>query len=112
MTLKGETKNSDEIKNYCSVQSLGSHQLFATLWPVARQASLSITNSWSLLKFKSIELVMPSNHLLLCCPLLLLPSIFPNNDELIPFYDLCPQEHTTFLEFIHLNPPQLMSLDK
>ena len=47
-------------------------------WTVAHQASLSITNSWSLLKFTSIELVMPSNHLILCCPLLLLPSIFPS----------------------------------
>ena len=44
----------------------------------ACQASLSITNSWSLLKLMSIELVMPSNHLILCCPLLLLPSIFPS----------------------------------
>ena len=47
-----------------------------TLWIVAHQAFLSITNSWSLLKLMPIELVMPSNHLLLCCPLLLLPSIF------------------------------------
>ena len=45
----------------------------------ARQASLSITNSWSLAKFMSIESVMPSNHLMLCCPLLLLPSIFPSS---------------------------------
>ena len=52
--------------------------LFATPWPVARQASLSITNSWSLLKVMSMESVMPSNHLILCCPLLLLPSIFPS----------------------------------
>ena len=51
---------------------------FATLWSAAFQASLSITNSQSLLKLMSIELVMPSNHLILCCPLLLLPSIFPN----------------------------------
>ena len=51
---------------------------FATLWSVALQASLSITNSQSLLKLMSIELVMPSNHLILCCPLLLLPSIFPS----------------------------------
>ena len=50
--------------------------LFATPWTVARQASLSITNSQSLLKLMSIESVMPSNHLILCCPLLLLPSIF------------------------------------
>ena len=47
-------------------------------WTAARQASLSITNSWSLLKLMLIELMMPSNHLILCCPLLLLPSIFPS----------------------------------
>ena len=49
-----------------------------TTWTAAHQASLSITNSWSLLKFMSIKLVMPSNHLILCCPLHLLPSIFPS----------------------------------
>ena len=53
-------------------------QLFATPWTAARQASLSITNSRSLLKFMSTESVMPSSHLILCCPLLLLPSIFPS----------------------------------
>ena len=52
--------------------------LFATPWTSAHQASLSITNSWSLLKLMSIELVRPFNHLILCCPLLLLPSIFPS----------------------------------
>ena len=61
-----------------SVQSLTSVRLFATPWTAARQDSLSITNSWSLLKLMSIELVMPSNHLILCHPLLLLPSIFPS----------------------------------
>ena len=61
-----------------SVQSLSPVRLFATLWTAARQASLSITNSWSLLKLMSIELVMPSNHLILCCPLLLPPSVFPS----------------------------------
>ena len=61
-----------------AVQSLSCVQLCATPWTAARQTSLSITNSWSLLKFMSIESVMPSNHLILCCPLLLLPSIFPN----------------------------------
>ena len=61
-----------------SVQLLSSVRLFATPWTAACQASLSITNSRSLLKFMSIELVMPSNHLLLCYPLLLLPSIFPS----------------------------------
>ena len=53
-------------------------QLFATPWTAACQASLSITNSWSLPKLMSIESVMPSNHLFLCCPLHLLPSIFPS----------------------------------
>ena len=52
--------------------------LFATPWTATRQASLSITNFQSLLKLMSIELVMPSNHLILCCPLLLLPPIFPS----------------------------------
>ena len=61
-----------------SVQSLSGAWLFATPWTVARQASLSIANSWSLLKLMSTELVMPSNHLILYCPLLLLPSIFPS----------------------------------
>ena len=61
-----------------SVQSLSCVQLFATPWTAAHQASLSITNSWSLLKLMSIESVIPSNHLILCHPLLLLPSIFPS----------------------------------
>ena len=60
-----------------SVQSLSRVRLFATPWTAVRQASLSITNSQSLLKFMSIESVMPSNHLILCHPLLL-PSIFPS----------------------------------
>ena len=60
-----------------SVQSLGHVRLFATPWTAASQASLSITNSWSLLKLMSIESVMPSSHLILCHPLLLLSSVFP-----------------------------------
>ena len=64
---------------FSSVQSLSHVELFVTTpWTVAHQASLSITNSWSLLKLMSIESVMPSNHLILCCPLLLLPSIYPS----------------------------------
>ena len=59
------------------VQSLGRVPLFVTPWTAARQASLSISNSHSLFKVMSIESTMPSNHLILCCPLLLLPSIFP-----------------------------------
>ena len=61
-----------------SVQLLSRVRLFATPWIAACQASLSITNSRSLLKLMSIELVMPSSHFILCCPLLLLPSIFPS----------------------------------
>ena len=65
----------DQIR---SDQSLSHVRLFATPWTAAPQASLSITNSRSLLKFMTIESVMPSNHLILCRPLLLLPSIFPS----------------------------------
>ena len=71
--LPGKPQNS-----YQSVQSLSHVLLFATPWTSACQASLSITNSQSLLKLMSIKLVMPSNHLILCHPLLLPPSIFPN----------------------------------
>ena len=60
------------------VQSLSGVWLFATPWTAARQASLSFTISWNLLKLMSIELVMPSSHLILCGPLLLLPSISPS----------------------------------
>ena len=60
-----------------SVHSFSRVWLFVTPWTAARQASLSITNSQSLLKLMSIELLMPTNHLILCLPLLLLPSIFP-----------------------------------
>ena len=61
--------------DYSSVQLLSHVQLFATPWITAHQASLSITDSWSSPKLMSIELVMPSSHLILCCPLLLLPPI-------------------------------------
>ena len=68
-------KRSESISH--SVQF--SHvQLFVTPWTTACQANQSITNPWSLLKFMCIDSVMPSNHLILCCPLLLLPSIFPS----------------------------------
>ena len=63
---------------FSSVQLLRHVQLFATPWTAACQASLSITNSQSLIKLMFIESVMPSNHLILCCPLLLSPSIFPS----------------------------------
>ena len=61
-----------------SVQSFSCVRLFMTPWTAARQASLSITSSWSLLKLMSIELVMPSNHFILCRPLLLPPLVFPS----------------------------------
>jgi len=69
---------SDVKQLSVSVQLLSQVQLFATQWTAACQDSLSITNSQSLLKLMSIESVMLSNHLILCCPLLLPPSIFPS----------------------------------
>ena len=63
---------------FSSVQLLSHVRLFVTPWIAARQASLSITNSWSSPKLMCIELVMPSSHLILCCPLLLLPPIPPS----------------------------------
>ena len=66
-----------KISNH-SVQLLSRVRLFATPWTAARKASLSITNSWNLLKLMPIESVMPSSHLILCRPLLLLPSIPPS----------------------------------
>ena len=68
----------DEFLCFSSVQMLSRIWLFVTPWTAARQASLSITNSWSLLKLMTIKLVMPFKHLILCHPLLLLPSIFPS----------------------------------
>ena len=72
------SKAMTNLVQFSSVQLLSRVQLFATPWTAAHQASLSNTNSWSLHKLMSIELVMPSNHLILCRPLLLLPSIFSN----------------------------------
>ena len=69
---------SEPSVQFSSVQSLSHVWLFPTPWTAARQASLSITNSQSLLKLMSIESVMPYNHLIFCCPLLLPPSIFPS----------------------------------
>ena len=73
----------------CSVQLPSLVQLFVTPWTATCQASLSITKSWSLFKLMSIELVMPSNHLILCCCLLLPPLIFPSirvfsNESFLP----------------------------
>ena len=71
-------ESDTEFGRVSSVQFISYVQLFATPWTAVCQASLFITNSRSLLKLMSIELVMPSNHLILCCPLLLPPSIFPS----------------------------------
>ena len=73
MPRRGKT-----LGEFSSVQSLSRVQLFVTPWTAAHQASLSIINSQSLLKLISFESVMPSNHLILCRPLLPLPSIFPS----------------------------------
>ena len=97
-----------------SVQSLSHVQLFATPWTAACQASLSITNSQSLLKLMSIESVMLSNHLILCHPLLLLPSVFPcirvfSNESVLPIrwpkywsfsFNICPSnEYSGLIAF-------------
>ena len=81
--------SSEPVLHISSVQSLSHVQLFATPWTAACQASLSIINSRSLLKLMTIELVMPSNHLILCHPLLLMPSILPSitvffNESVLP----------------------------
>ena len=73
-----QSQGKGQLPVFSSVQLLSHVRLFATPWITARQASLSITNSRSLLRLMSIESVMPSNHLILCCPLLLPPSIFPS----------------------------------
>ena len=71
-------RSRNGVVQFSSLQPLCHVWLFATPWTAARQASLSITNSWSLLRLIAIVSVMPSNHLILCHPLLLLPSIFPS----------------------------------
>ena len=82
LLLKPKKKQIDllwmKAYQFSSVQLLSHVWLFVTPWTIACQASLSITNSWNSPKLMSIELVMPSNHLILCCPLLLLPLILPS----------------------------------
>ena len=79
LSIKEEEREFQKCSSqFSSVQLLSHIRLFITPFTAASQASLSITNSWSLLKLMSIELVMPSNHLILCYPLLLLLSIFPS----------------------------------
>ena len=76
--FRKEEKNHILSSQFSLVQLFSHVQLFVTPWTAARQASLSITNFWSLLKLMSIELVMSSNHLILWCPLLFLPSSLPS----------------------------------
>ena len=78
LSHKGNSSSPHSVLQFRSAQSLRRVRLFATPWTAANQASLSITSSRSLLKLMSIESVMPSNHLFLCRPLLLPPSIFPS----------------------------------
>ena len=89
---------------FSSVQSLSSVQLFATPWITARHASLSITNSQSLPKLMSIESVMPSNHLILCCPLLLLPPIPPSIRDFSNESTLCMRWSKYWSFSFNINP--------
>ena len=87
--MKNETKNVYEITKFSPIQSLSHVQLFVTPKSAAYQTSLSITNSCSLLKLMSIKSAMPSKTLILCCPLLLPPLIFPSirvfsNESILP----------------------------
>ena len=86
MKLKDACSLEGKLWQTFVVQSLSSVRPFATPWTAACQAFLSFTDSWSLLKLMSIESVMPSNHLILCCPLLLLPSIFPSIRAMSQFF--------------------------
>ena len=71
-------RREEAYAQFTSIQSFSRVRLFVTPWTVAGKASLSITNSRSLLKLMSIQSMMPSNHLIFCCPLLLPPSVFPS----------------------------------
>ena len=76
--VKSQTQLFIPLNSVSLVQVFSHVWLFATPWTVAHQTSLSTTNSWSLLRLMSIESVMPSNHLILCCPRIPLPSVFPS----------------------------------
>ena len=106
-----------QVVNFSSAQSLSHVWLFATPWTAARQASLSITNSQSLLKLMSIKSVMLSNHLILYHPLLLLPAIFPSirvfsNESIIRIkqpkywsfsFSICPSNEYSGLIYFRIN---------
>ena len=92
-----------------AVQSLSHVQLFATPWTAACQASLSFTNSQNLLKLMSIESVMPSSHLILCCPLLLPPSIFPSIKVFSNESVLCIRKPKYRSFSLNISPSRLIS---
>ncbi|KAB0345975.1 hypothetical protein FD755_024373 [Muntiacus reevesi] len=122
--LSAETSLCPPPPQFSSVQLLNHVQLFATPWSVAHQASLSITNSKSLLKLMSMESVMPSNHLILCCPLLLLPSVFPSirvfsNESVLRIrwskywsfsFSICPSNEYSELIFFRMDWFDLLAL--
>ena len=114
------------MHNLSSIQLLSQVWLFVTPWTAARQASLSITNSQSLLKLMSIESVMPSNHLILCCPLLLLSSIFPcirvfSNESVLPIrwpkywsfsFNISPSNEYSGLIFFRMDWLDLLAVQR
>ena len=106
------THNPDLLSSsrFSAAQSLNCVQLFVTPWTVALQASLSITNSWSSLKLMSIESVMPSNHLILCHLLLLLPSIFPSIRVFSNESALCIRRPTYWSFSFGSGPPNKYSI--
>ena len=119
---KGVTKGVSW--SFSSVQSLSQVQLLATPWTAAHQASLSITSSGNILKLMSIESVIPSNHLILCHPLLLLPSIFPNirvfsNESVLHFrwskywnfsFNIIPSNEHSGLIFFRMDQLDLLAV--
>ena len=100
----------ETIKLFSSVQLLSRVRLFVTPWTVACQASLSITNSWSLLKLMSIESLMPSNHLILCLPCLLLPSVFPSITKLLEENISRTFDDTNQSKILYDPPPRVMEI--
>ena len=97
------------LVQFSLVQMLSHVQLFATPWTVARQAPLSIANTRSLLKLMSIELVMPTNHLILCHLLLLLPSVFPSIRFFSKEIQHKPKRFHLLNTELSLHPPNLQS---
>ena len=100
----------ETIKLFSSVQLLSCVRLFVTPWTAAHQAFLSITNSWSLPKLMPMESVMPSNHLILCRPCLLLPSIFPSITKLLEENIGRTLDDTNQSKILYDPPPRVMEI--